>query len=38
VLKNINPGMPNDLVFKDAKGKKIADISNSFARVVEALD
>jgi integrase len=37
MLKNKGPGKPNELIFKDTKGNKIADISNSFARVVEEL-
>lgn len=37
MLKNNGPGMPNELIFKDTKGNKIADISNSFARVIEEL-
>jgi integrase len=37
MLKNKGPGKPNELIFRDTKGNKIADISNSFARVVEDL-
>jgi len=37
VFSEKEPGEPSELVFKDAKGKKIKKISNAFLRAVDAL-